>query len=98
MRVFIVDTYPVFCEGLKRIMEGHELTVVGEAAAYRELLDSLTATYQSLTENIKHAEVLVVDGEIDCFDFLDSLDKVRRRGNPPYVVVVTKETAEPHAA
>jgi DNA-binding NarL/FixJ family response regulator len=87
MRVFVVDSQPVFREGLKSIIEAaNDLRVVGESSTYRDVLDEA-----------KHSDLLILDGEMDSLAFLDSLDKARRKGSPPYVLVLTREIAEQHA-
>ena len=87
MRVFVVDSQPVFREGLKSVIEGaNDLRVVGESSTYRDVLDEA-----------KHSDLLILDGEMDSLAFLDSLDKTRRKGSPPYVLVLTREIAEQHA-
>ena len=41
MRVFLVDSEPIFRKGLKSIIEAeHDLTVVGESDTCRDLLQS----------------------------------------------------------
>jgi len=87
MRVFLVDSQPVFREGLKSIIGGaNDLRVVGESSTYRDVI-----------ETAKHSDLLILDGEMDSLAFLDSLDKTRRKGSPPYVLVLTREIAEQHA-
>jgi DNA-binding NarL/FixJ family response regulator len=87
MRVFLVDSHPIFREGLKSIITATpDLTVVGEATTCRDLI-----------ENAKSADVLILDGEMDSLVLLDSLERTRRKGGPPYVLVLTREIEEQHA-
>ena len=87
MRAFLIDGQPVFREGLKAlIMSSGEMRVVGESS-----------TYEDLPELVRQVEILVIDGEVDSLVFLDSLEKVRQKGNPPYVLILTKHVEEQHA-
>jgi DNA-binding NarL/FixJ family response regulator len=87
MRVFLVDRQPIFREGLKSILAArHDLTVVGEASSCRDVLQAADCT-----------DLLIVDGEMDSLIFLDSLCKLRAKGRPPYVLVLTKHKEEQHA-
>ena len=88
MRVFVVDSHPVFREGLKQIMSGsQDLTVVGEAATCRDLPTST-----------KDIELLILDGEMDSLVLLQSLDKARPKGRPPFTLVVAGKERKQHAA
>src|SRR5262245_42601979 len=87
MRVFLVDSQPIFREGLKSIIgSGHDLMVVGEAATCRDIIQSAW-----------NADLLILDGEMDSLVFLNSLGKSRCKGHPPYVLVLTKHSEEQHA-
>ena len=87
MRLFLVDSHPIFREGLKSVVaNARDLTVVGESATHEILNDP----------NIQ-ADVLVMDGKVEALPFLDMLKESRRRGGPPYVLVLTKDLTEQHA-
>jgi two-component system invasion response regulator UvrY len=87
MRVFLVDSQPIFREGLKRIIGAeHDLTVVGEADTCRDLL-----------ETTKNVDLIILDGELDSIVLLNSLEKIRSPGRPPFVLVLTKHNEEQHA-
>src|SRR5262249_44632005 len=43
------------------------------------------------------ADLLILDGELDSLLFLNSLRKIRSRGRPPYVLVLTKHNEGQHA-
>jgi two-component system, NarL family, invasion response regulator UvrY len=86
MRVFLVDSQPIFREGLKSIIgNGQNFTVVGEAATCRDL-----------QEAAKNTDLLILDGEIDTLALLNSLGKSRTKG-PPYVLVIAQHPEEQHA-
>jgi len=87
MRVFLVDSEPIFREGLKSIIEAErDLTVVGESDSCRDLL-----------ENAKTADLLILDGELDSLALLNALQKTRPKGRPPFVLVLTKHNEDHHA-
>jgi len=87
MRVFLVDSQPIFREGLKNIIgTAHDLTVVGEAPTCEDVL-----------ENAKNADLIILDGEMDSLVFLNSLEKIRTKGHAPYVLVLTRHMEEQHA-
>jgi len=87
MRVLLVDSQPIFREGLKSIIgTGHNLVVVGEAASCRDLVDAA-----------KNADLLILEGEMDSLALLNSLGKSRSKGHPPYVLVLAKQSEEQHA-
>src|SRR5262245_31814959 len=87
MRVFLVDRQPIFREGLKRILgNDHDLTVVGEADSCRDFVPAE-----------RNADLLILDGELDSLSLLNSLQKIRSKGKPPYVLVLAMHTEEQHA-
>jgi len=88
MRVYLVDGQPVFREGLKSIIATmRDLTVIGEADNCKEALQKAG----------KDCELLVLDGELDSLAFLQSLEKTRNRGRPPFTLVLTRYTEDQHA-
>jgi DNA-binding NarL/FixJ family response regulator len=85
MRVFLVDSQPIFREGLKSILATeHDFTVVGEASACRDVPGTL------------NADLLIVDGELDSLGLLKSLPKSRLREHRPFVLVLTTHNDEQH--
>src|SRR5437870_7804636 len=87
MRVFLVDSEPIFREGLKSIIgTEHDLTVVGEADNCRNM--------PQVSQNV---DLLILDGEMDSIVLLTSLQKIRSKGRPPFVLVLTKRNEEQHA-
>jgi two-component system invasion response regulator UvrY len=88
MRVFFVDAHPVFREGLKSIMiQARDLTVVGESDTCEDLLQKVGS----------ECDLLVLDGELDSLAVLQTLEKTRPRGRPPFTLVLTRHTEEQHA-
>jgi two-component system invasion response regulator UvrY len=87
MRVFLIDSQPIFREGLKSIIgSDDDLKVVGEAD-----------TCQNMLATARNADLLILDGEMDSLALLNSLDKPRAKGRLPYVLVLTKYIEEQHA-
>jgi DNA-binding NarL/FixJ family response regulator len=87
MRVFLVDSEPIFREGLKTILGAeHTFTVVGEADACSYLPDV-----------VNNVDLVILDGEFDSINLLTSLQKTRSKGRPPFVLVLTKHGEEQHA-
>jgi DNA-binding NarL/FixJ family response regulator len=88
MRVYLIDSQPVFREGLKSIIAAEgDLTIVGEADSCQDIL-----------ETAKDTDLLILDGEMDSFAMLNSLEKYRSKGGLPYVLVLTRCVEEQHAA
>jgi DNA-binding NarL/FixJ family response regulator len=79
MRAILIDESPVFREGLKVLLNGmREITVVREADSFRDIL-----------EQIQHeCELVVIDGEVDALALLRNLDKLTRKGRPPFVLML----------
>src|SRR6476620_6805984 len=87
MRVLLIDSQPIFREGLKSIIgTDDDLKIVGEAD-----------TCQNMLQTAKDADLLILDGEMDSLALLNSLDKSRSKGRLPYVLVLTKYIEEQHA-
>ncbi|HLH31617.1 MAG TPA: response regulator transcription factor [Terriglobia bacterium] len=87
MRVVLVDSYPIFREGLKTLIASScDLSVVGEAD-----------TCHDIFETAKNADLVIIDGEVDSFALLNALEKARNKGRRPYVLVLTKHIEEQHA-
>jgi DNA-binding NarL/FixJ family response regulator len=87
MRVFLIDSEPIYREGLKTVIgTEQDLTIIGEAGTYRDMV-----------EIAKNTDLLIVDGELDSLVFLNSLQKTRSKGRPPFVLVLTKHSEEQHA-
>ena len=87
MRVFLIDSQPIFREGLKKIIASQrDLDVVGEAD-----------TCQQMIPTAQNADLLIVDGEMESLNFLGSLNKSRSKHGPPYVLILTRYVQEHHA-
>jgi DNA-binding NarL/FixJ family response regulator len=88
MRVYVVDAHPVFREGLKGILrESHDITVVGEADRCLDLIEKV----------IGNCDVVTLDGELDSLGLLQTLDKFRPKGRPPFTLILSRHTEEQHA-
>jgi two-component system invasion response regulator UvrY len=88
MRVFLVDAHPVFREGLKSIMKcADDIKVVGETDSCRNVLEKVG----------QQCDLLVLDGESDSLDLLQSLQRIRPKGRPPFTLVLTKRSEDQHA-
>jgi len=88
MRVFLIDAHPISREGLKSIMKSAgDLNVVGETDTCRDVLDKVG----------EQCDVLVLDGELDSLSLLQSLQKVRPRGRPPFTLVLSRHSEDEHA-
>jgi DNA-binding NarL/FixJ family response regulator len=87
MRVFLVDSQPIFREGLKTIIAAErDLTIVGQADSCRNML-----------ETPADVDLIILDGELDSINLLNSLQKTRSKGHPPFVLVLTDHDGDHHA-
>jgi two-component system, NarL family, invasion response regulator UvrY len=88
MRVYVVDSHPVFREGLKTVLSNsHDINVIGEADSCQDLLQKLNVD----------CDLITLDGELDSLAFLQSLEKMRPKGRPPFTLILTRHTEEQHA-
>jgi DNA-binding NarL/FixJ family response regulator len=88
MRVYVVDSHPVFREGLKTVLSNsHDITVIGEADSCRDLLQNINGD----------CDLVTLDGELDSLALLQSLEKTRPKGRPPFTLVLTRHTEDQHA-
>ena len=88
MRVYVIDAHPVFREGLKGILrDSPDLTVIGEADSCQDLLEKVTG----------NCDLVILDGELDSLTMLQTLDKSRPKGRPPFTLVLTRHTEDQHA-
>jgi DNA-binding NarL/FixJ family response regulator len=88
MRIFLIDSQPVFREGLKRIISAtDDLKIVGEAANCRNL---------SATD--RNFELLILDGELDSLGLLESLQRERRFRHCPSALVISEKSGPPYVA
>ena len=88
MRVFLVDAHPISREGLKHIMrDACDLMVVGETASCQNALERAGGD----------CDLFVLDGETDSLAFLQSLQKTRPKGRPPFTLVLTGRPEHRHA-
>src|SRR5215471_17484519 len=87
MNVLLIDSQPIFREGLKSIIGAEsDLRVVAEAD-----------TCQDMLQTARNADLLILDGDIDSLGLLNSLDKPRTKGRLPYVLILAKFVEEQHA-
>jgi two-component system, NarL family, invasion response regulator UvrY len=87
MRLFLIDNQPIFREGLKSVIKAeHDLNVVGEAESCRDMLESAP-----------DADLVILDGEPDTINLLNSFQKARSERRRPFVLVLTKHDEEHHA-
>jgi two-component system invasion response regulator UvrY len=88
MRIFLIDSQPVFREGLKRIISNtNDLKIVGEVPTCR----SLSATERNF-------ELLILDGELDSLGLLESLQKERRIRQAPSTLVISEKSGPQYVA
>jgi len=88
MRVFLVDAHPVFREGLKTILKTcSDLSVVGEGEKCPD----------ALAVNPDECDVFILDGELDSLVFLSEISKARRRGQPPFILILSRQPEDQYA-
>src|SRR5262245_5269738 len=88
MRVYVVDSHPVFREGLKTILSSsRDITVVGEADTCEDLLQKIGSD----------CDLITLDGELDSLALLQALEKFRPKGRPPFSLILTRHTEDQHA-
>jgi len=88
MRVYVVDSHPVFREGLKSILSSsRDLTVIGEADSCNGLLEKFD----------QECDLITLNGELDSLALLQSLEKSRPKGRPPFTLVLTRRSEDRHA-
>jgi two-component system invasion response regulator UvrY len=81
MRLFLVDAHPVFREGLKYIMSSMpEFSIIGEACKCSD------AVHMKAEE----CDLFILDGELDSLLFLSEISKTRRKGHPPFVLILSR--------
>ena len=88
MRLFLIDAHPVFREGLKCVMSGiPDLKIIGEAERCSD----------ALPVKAEECDVFVLDGELDSLVFLSEISKTRRRGHPPYILILSRQPEDEYA-
>jgi len=88
MRIFLIDSQPVFREGLKRIISAtNDLKIVGEATSCRNL---------SPTE--RNFELLILDGELDSLGLVESLHRERRFRQSPSTLIISEKSGPQYVA
>jgi len=88
MRVFLVDAHPVFREGLKSIISGiPDVKVVGES-------DTCPDAFSVRPEE---CDIFVLDGELDSLMFLAEISKARRKGQPPFILILSRQPEDQYA-
>lgn len=81
MRIFLIDSQPVFRAGLKSILHGSaDMTIAGEADSWRNVPQ----------ESRDKFDLIVMDGGVDCLNFLQDLEKSRVKGRPPFTLILSK--------
>jgi DNA-binding NarL/FixJ family response regulator len=80
LRVLLADDHPVVREGLRALLEGHGLTVVGEASNGREAVELARTT---------RADVAILDIGMPELNGLDALRAIRREAPQLRVVLLT---------
>jgi DNA-binding NarL/FixJ family response regulator len=87
MRIFLIDCQPIFREGLKNVLSAeHDVTVIGEAENCRAVL-----------EIPARVDLIILDGQLDSISFVNSVQKTRPKGRPPFLLVLTSHEGEHHA-
>jgi len=95
MRVFLVDSQPVFREGLKTILaSSRNNAIAGEADTCRELIEHLNSEAKLIDGEW---DLIILDGEMDSLTFLRTFEKTRTKGRRPYTLVLTRHTDDRHA-
>jgi len=88
MRVYVVDSHPVFREGLKSVVSSsRDITIVGEADTCQDLLQKIGGD----------CDLITLDGELDSLALLQSLEKFRPKGRPPFTLILTRHPEDQHA-
>jgi two-component system, NarL family, invasion response regulator UvrY len=88
MRVYVVDSHPVFREGLKSVLSNsRDITVVGEADSCQDLLQKVDG----------ECDLITLDGELDSLATLQALEKLRPKGRPPFTLILTRHLEDQHA-
>ena len=88
MRVFLVDAHPLFREGLKTVLKTcPDLRVIGESEKCPD----------ALTIKPDECEVFVLDGELDSLVFLSEISKARHKGQPPFILILSRQPEDQYA-
>jgi two-component system, NarL family, invasion response regulator UvrY len=88
MRVFLVDAHPIFREGLKSVMRTcPDLKIIGEAEKCPD----------ALGVNPDECDVYILDGELDSLVFLAEISKTRRKGQPPFILILSRQPEDQYA-
>src|SRR5688572_3499882 len=88
MRLYLIDAHPVFREGLKAVLaSSRDLSVIGESETCNQFLEKPDW----------ECDLLVLDGELESLTLLQSLEKARPKGRPPYTLILTRHCEDQHA-
>ncbi len=95
MRVFLVDSHPVFREGLKTILgNSRNNSIAGEMDTCRGLIQRLNSGSVPVESE---CDLITLDGEIDSLTFLQVFERTRTKGRRPYTLVLTRHSDDRHA-
>jgi len=95
MRVFLVDSQPIFREGLKAILRNSRNTfIAGEAETCRDLIQRVNS---HTTPIDSECDLITLDGEIDSLTFLHLFQRIRPKGRRPYTLVLTRHPDDRYA-
>jgi two-component system, NarL family, invasion response regulator UvrY len=88
MRIFLVDNQPLFREGLKRIISrANDLKIVGDVE-----------TCLDLPASERNFDLLILDGELESLALLETIQKERRSGRAPFVLVISERSGRQYIA
>jgi two-component system, NarL family, invasion response regulator UvrY len=87
MRVYIVDSQPVFRAGIKYLLsQSGGWSVVGEADNHKELYEKLGDGDGTIGIGF---DLIILDGEFETFTILQRLQERRPQGRPPFTLIVS---------
>jgi DNA-binding NarL/FixJ family response regulator len=69
------------------LRDSHDISVVGEADRCQDLIEKV----------IGNCDVVTLDGELDSLGLLQTIDKFRPKGRPPFTLILSRHTEEQHA-
>jgi DNA-binding NarL/FixJ family response regulator len=88
MHLYVIDRHPIAREGLKHIVNtAGDLTVVGESDSCDGVADVLP----------NDCDLLILDGELDTFQFLNIFNQNHNRRHPPFVLIVSRQPEDQRA-
>jgi DNA-binding NarL/FixJ family response regulator len=87
VRVLVVDDDPLVRAGLRMLLDGDELVVVGQAGDGAEAARQVEAL---------HPDVVLMDIRMPGIDGLTATENIRALPNPPEIIVLTTFDADDH--